>query len=100
MSDPERGDLVQVDWVDIYEDPAGDPDDAELMRRTSFGMFWDRRDDNGVPVLVTTTTLDPNGSAQQGYCVYPTACVVAIKVVKRKRRQRKPKPQPTGDPSP
>jgi hypothetical protein len=87
MSDPERGDLIQVDWVDIFEDPAGDPHSAELLRRTSFGLFWDRRDDDGIPVLVTTTTLDPHDSGQQGYCIYPSACVTRIKVIKRKRRQ-------------
>lgn len=86
MSEPERGDVVSVEWVDIYEDPTGDPAEATLMRRTSYGLFWERREDNGMPVLITTTTLDREDSAQHGYCIYPAACVVKLRIVKRRRR--------------
>ncbi len=82
---PSRGDLVQLDWVDIYEDPTGDPSKAALKRRTSFAVFWDRRQDQGIDVIVTTTTLDDDASTQQGFCIYPQACVVALKVIKRAR---------------
>ena len=95
MVEPERGDLIQVDWVDIVEDPVGDPADAELRRRTSYGLFWDRRDDAGVSVLVTTTTMDPDDSSQQGYCIYPSACVTRIKIIKRKRRASRKNQKPT-----
>jgi hypothetical protein len=84
---PVRGDLVQIDWVDIFEDPTGDPDKAGLKRRTSYAVFWDRRQDpNGIDVIVTTTTIDEDVAAQQGYCIYPAACVVGLKVIKRARR--------------
>jgi hypothetical protein len=83
-----RGDLVQIDWVDIYEDPVGDPDKASLKRRTSYAVFWDRRaDENGLEVIVTTTTVDDDAATQQGYCIYPAACVVGLKVIKRARRK-------------
>jgi hypothetical protein len=84
---PARGDLIQLDWVDIYEDPTGDPGKAVLKRRTSYAIFWDRRQDpSGLEVIVTTTTLDDDVTAQQGYCIYPAACVMALKVIKRSRK--------------
>ncbi len=84
---PSRGDLVQIDWVDIYEDPTGDPDKASLKRRTSYALFWDRKVDegSGVEVVVTTTTFDDDAPTQQGYCIYPAACIVELKVIKRVR---------------
>ncbi|MCU0242494.1 MAG: hypothetical protein MUF51_08735, partial [Vicinamibacteria bacterium] len=68
------------------EDPTGDPDKAALKRRTSYALFWDRRTDaSGVEVIVTTTTIDDDASTQQGYCIYPSACVLDLKVIKRAR---------------
>jgi hypothetical protein len=85
---PSRGDLVQIDWVDIYEDPTGDPDKATLKRRISYALFWDRKVDAvGIEVIVTTTTFDDDAPTQQGYCIYPAACVVGLKVIKRGRHQ-------------
>jgi len=89
---PARGDLVQIDWVDIYEDPIGDPEKAVLKRRTSYAVFWDRHPDaSGVDAIVTTTTVDEDVPAQQGFCIYPAACVVGLRVIKRARRARKPR---------
>ena len=88
MTSPSRGDLVEVTWVDIYEDATGNPDTAKLARRITYGLFWEERLDGDVPVLVTTTTLDKDGPAQQGYCIYPRACVVSLKVIKRARRRK------------
>jgi hypothetical protein len=86
---PHRGDLIEVHWVDIYEDATGDPDLACLSRRASFGVYWQERDDSGIPVLVTTTTTDKDGSQQQGFCCYPKACVLDVKVVRRARGRRR-----------
>lgn len=92
MRDPERGDVVCVSWVDIYEDATGNPDAAKLARRTSYGLYWDRRQDDGLEVIVTTTTIDTDGPQQQGFCVYPAACVRSLKIIKRAKRKRAPKP--------
>jgi hypothetical protein len=87
---PERGDLVQVSWVDIYEDPTGDPDSAKLKGpRVSYGLYWGTREDRGIPCVVTTTTLDNGDQSQQGFCIYPTAVVLSLKVVKRTRKRKK-----------
>ncbi len=86
---PARGDLVQIDWVDIYEDPTGDPEKAVLKRRKSYAVFWDRRpDESGTEAIVTTTTIDEDAPAQQGFCIYPAACVLGMRVIKRARRPR------------
>lgn len=89
-----RGDLIAVDWLDICEDPVGNPADARLARRSSYGIFWERRIDEDVPVLITTTTLDETGPEMQGYCIYPEACVSRVRIIKKKRRKRAPKPDP------
>ena len=86
-SPPARGDLVEVQWVDINEEPVGDPDAAKLARRTSYGLFWCQKEDAGVPVLVTTTTMDDGPAHQSGYCIYPVSCVVKLKIVKRGRKR-------------
>lgn len=86
----QRGDLIQVEWVDIAESPTGDPEEAELVGRKSVGYFWARRENRGLPVVITTTTID-DGSApgQNGYCIYPEACVTKIRVIRRARRATK-----------
>lgn len=97
-----RGDLLQVDWVDIYDNCVGDPRQAHLARRTSFGLFWELKDDSGVPSLVTTTTIDKD-PGQEGFVIYPLGCLVGVKVVKRvpKKRlrggRRKESPQSSDD---
>lgn len=87
---PGRGDLIEVHWVDISDDATGNPEAAKLSYRTSYGLFWDQRIelDAGMEVLVTTTTLDPDGPEQQGYCIYPAACVRKITIVRRARRRK------------
>jgi hypothetical protein len=80
---PAKGDLIRVDWLDIREDPVGDPDAAHLARRSTFGLFWERRTDDGVRVLVTTTTADEDNDLSVGYCIYPLCCVVRIRVLRR-----------------
>ncbi len=89
MREPERGDLLEVVWLDIQEDVTGDPDAASLARRTSYGLFWDRRENNGVPAVITTTTLDEDLAGQNGYCIYPQAVIVGFKIIKRGRRAPK-----------
>ena len=81
---PQRGDVVCISWVDIHEDPVGNPEAAKLARRKSVGLFWEEREDDGVPVIVTTTTKDTDGHVQSGYCVYPVGCVTLIRVLRRR----------------
>lgn len=94
MTDLLRGDVICVEWVDILEDPKGDPDLARLAVRKSYGLFWERRaDPSGLPCFVTTTTLDSDDATQQGYCIYPEACIRSVKVIKRVRRKKAKVPQ-------
>jgi hypothetical protein len=85
-----RGYLLKVVWVDIYEDATGDPDKAKLAQRTSYGLFWGRGDSHGLPVIVTTTTID-EAPGQNGFCIYPEAVVRELVVVKKVRRPRRAK---------
>ena len=85
---PQRGDFVEVRWVDTSEDPVGDPNKATLSHRVSYGIYWDQRTEGDLPVLVTTTTIDKDGPDQQGYCIYPMSNVTSLLVIKRKRRRK------------
>lgn len=82
---PKRGDLVRVDWLDICEDGTGDPAMARLARRITFGIFIEIRDDDGVRVLVTTTTAaSENGDTyDSGWCIYPMSCVTRLRVMRK-----------------
>lgn len=87
IQDPQRGDLIEIRWVDILEDPTGDPDEAELCSRTSYALFWSKCQSKGIDCIVTTTTRDHEATQQQGFCIYPSACVVAMKIIKKSRRK-------------
>jgi len=80
-----KGDLVEIVWIDICEDSVGNPDRADLLRRTSFGLFWEFKTSQGVESLVTTNTLEDD-HAQSGYCCYPTSCILDLKVIKKAKR--------------
>ena len=97
-----RGDLLRVEWVDIAEDPVGNPAVAQLARRTSYGLFWAFQESLGVPCVVTTTTVDHDVSGQNGYVIYPVGCVRGVVVIKRVRRPRptRKKAVGAGEPAP
>ncbi len=76
-----RGDLIEVQWVDITEDPVGDPDHAFLPTRHSVGYFWSGTGDT----FVTTMTMDEDVADQSGYCIYPLGVVTGIKIVRKGR---------------
>jgi hypothetical protein len=85
----ERGDLCEIHWVDINEEPVGDPNKAGLSHRVSYGLYWSHIEEQGIPCIVTTTTTDPSDlSGQQGYCIYPEACVTSLTVVRKARKPR------------
>lgn len=87
INDLERGDPIGIDWADVYENPTGDPNSAVLAKRHSIGYFWGKGEDRGIPVIITTTTIDEiDGS--QGYCIYPVVLILQIREIKRKRRKR------------
>lgn len=91
MVEPQHGDLIRVEWVDIKENPVGNPKEASLPLRTSFGLFWGSTFSRGVECMVTTTTLDEEGEeGQQGYCIYPRACIIGLRIIKKKRRKKEP----------
>lgn len=84
-----RGDLLEIRWVDINEDPSGDPTKADLAHRTSFGLFWEKKMVNSIPCTVTTTTIDlADQEGQNGWCIYPDACILSMKIVRRVRTKK------------
>jgi hypothetical protein len=85
---PRRGDVVEVDWLDIAEDPVGDPRKAEIARRKSVGCYWGWKNQHGRRVLVTTTTKDAEDlQHSSGYCAYPWSVVLGLKILKREGKR-------------
>lgn len=84
--DPARGKRIEVLWIDICEDSTGNPDEAQCVHRCSTGYFWGRKtvDYAGISTeqIVTTTTLDPDGHQQQGWCCYPVGAILGIRVLR------------------
>ena len=81
--DLRRGDLIEVQWADIFEDSVGNPEKAEMATRVSIGYFWCQKVSHSIPCLVTTTTIDGDTSGQNGYCIYPIAVVIRIRMIRR-----------------
>ena len=86
----DRGDLIQVDWLDVHEDVTADPNHPTLSKRRSFGIYWSETQVDGIPCLVTTTTteMDAADTSQSGFCCYPTQCVKSTKLIKKARKSR------------
>lgn len=88
----QRGDLIQVIWMDVVEDPVGDPDAAKLAYRTSYGLFWAWKDSlvGKSRTLVTSNTVDdPHIMSQSGWIAYPEGMILSIKLVKKQAAKKR-----------
>ena len=75
---PRRGDVIEIDWLDIYEDATGDPRKAQPARRQTVARFFGWRPG----ILVTTNTVETTTApGQEGYCAYPRGCVTGIRLI-------------------
>jgi len=97
--DLERGDLIVFDWWDATEDPIGNPNNLRPAHRTTYALFWDRKQFNDMEYIVTTATIDKDVPDQQGACAYPLGMISSIKRLKRLKRKRKVKNEPQSTPS-
>lgn len=86
----QRMDRLELVWLDIQESPTGDTKDACLAHRTTIGYFWEYKDDQGIPCLVTTTTYDLDGTHNQGWTCYPMSVILSLRKMPNPRT-RKPK---------
>jgi hypothetical protein len=94
--EPVRGDLVEVQWVDTNESSVANPADAHLALRTSYAIFFERKQAHGIDCLVTTSTLDtPDQEPNGGWCIYPAANVLRLKIIRRVRTPSKLRPKVT-----
>ena len=78
-----RGDRVDVFWVDLCEDPNGDPRKAGLWERgPTTARFWGSTNSHGMRCGVFSSTYEPKDPSQQGYFILPWRLV--LKVSKKK----------------
>ena len=78
-----RGDLIEVKWLDITEDPVGNPSEAKLPTRHSVGYFWGATEST----FTTTMTMDKDVEEQSGYCIYPVGVIIGVKRVRKGRHK-------------
>ena len=78
-----RGDLIEVRWLDITEDPVGNPSEAKLPTRHSVGYFWGAQ----TGTFTTTMTMDDDVEDQAGYCIYPLGVIIGIKRIRKTRKR-------------
>lgn len=78
-----RGDLIKITWLDCTEESTGNPETGKCIERVSYGLFWAQEPRGGHETLVTTTTIDPDGPHQSGWCAYPIGMVLKTEVIKR-----------------
>jgi hypothetical protein len=97
-----RGTLVRVTWLDIQADPTGDTNEAYLARRPTFAVFWEQKDcpKTGVPIIVVTDTIDPDGSKCQGWTAIPISVITHIEVIRRPRKVRGKRKDSNNGPEP
>jgi len=82
--DLRRGDLIEVKWLDITEDPVGNPSEARLPTRHSVGYFWGATEST----FTTTMTMDDDVEEQSGYCIYPLGVIVGVKRIRKGKGKR------------
>ena len=78
-----RGDLIEVKWLDITEDPVGNPSEAKLPTRHSVGYFWGATEST----FTTTMTMDDDVDEQSGYCIYPVGVIIGVKRIRKGRKK-------------
>lgn len=82
----ERGDRLEITWVDVVESPVGDTGEASLIERTTIGYFWEYKASFKVNCMVLTTTLDTDGSHQQGWLCLPQSLITSARRLPRPRK--------------
>lgn len=88
MIELRRGDLIEVKWLDITEDPVGNPSEATLPVRHSVGYFWGAT----MGTFVTTGTMDSDVADQSGYVIYPMGVIVGIKRIRKGSKKLRSEP--------
>lgn len=93
LPDMRRGDVVALSWADICASETGDTSKAAVVIRDTIAYFWERKDSEGFPCVVITSTLDNDGSHdQQGWTCIMECVIVEATVIKRgRKRAAKPK---------
>ncbi|RMF24474.1 MAG: hypothetical protein D6760_03185 [Deltaproteobacteria bacterium] len=90
MSEPKRGDLVLVRWLDIVESLDGSDDDADLVEICTAGFFASLKRKRGTGssaveyvVLSYHWSDDPDAARDPGWIAIPRANVVKMETLKK-----------------
>ena len=76
------GALVRTQWLDIVEDPTGNPEKSSVVRRNTYGLFHSLRKGPEGYILTLTFTRDPDGSEQSGWICFPLSVIKELEVIK------------------
>lgn len=81
----QRGDLVMIEWVDILQDPAADPETADLATWHTPGFWYGAETRKGVDCIIAMGSViigDKNLQDQTGWICIPRVCVKSVKRLK------------------
>lgn len=78
---PKAGDMVLVEWQDIYENPTGSTASAKPARLISLAYFVEWRGRGQQRQLITTNCFDLDTNEPFGCCSYPAGVVISITLV-------------------
>lgn len=73
--------IVEVGWIDICEEPTGDPRNSYVVLRHTLGRVWDVKRKKGSELITLTFTMDPDGPDQSGWICIPACVVKDLKVI-------------------
>ena len=76
-----RGELVLIEWVDIQQDPAADPETADLATWHTPGYWYGSETRKGVECVVAMGSMIVGDKAhhQNGWICIPRVCVKSVR---------------------
>lgn len=75
--------LCKIQWYDVQEDSVGDPNNAHLVSRTTFSLFWGTKMQPGTKIrnVIFSATVDPDGDSQSGWLCIPLSLINKLEVI-------------------
>ena len=78
--DPDYGDVIYVEWVDITTDPLGSVEEGDITTLRSTGYFVGLKQSEQGSFLLISDTITKGGE-YYGYTAFPVGCVNKVWLV-------------------
>lgn len=88
MKPLDRGDRVEIEWLDIYQSPNDPPENAQLFVQHQIGFWWGEKESEGIPCTVITQYSNSE-SSQDGFTCIPSALVRSVRKLRKPAKKVK-----------